>query len=84
MLNGEEVEGRVTRNTEAGTDSFSESDSDISDDTLDISSKQVTLELFDAEKSMQYHLLYTYSVTDGSWWWKGCGCDLGKILVSCV
>ena len=67
MLRGDEVEGRDTRNTEAGTDSLAESDSDISNDTLDISSKQVNIELFDAAKSMLYHLLYTYSVTDGSW-----------------
>ena len=64
MLSGEEVEGRDTRNTEAGTDSLAESDSDISDDTLDTSSKQDTVELFDEAKSMQYHLLYTYSATD--------------------
>ena len=64
MLSGEEVEGRDMRNTEAGTDSFAESDSDISDDTLDMSAKQSSFELFDVVKSMQYHLLYRYSVTD--------------------
>ena len=57
MLSGEEVEGRDTRNIEAGTDSLAESDFDISDDTLDISSKQDTIELFDKAKSKQYHLL---------------------------
>ena len=72
MLSGVEMEGKDTRNTEAGTDSLAESDSDISDDTLDISSKQATIELFDEAKSMEYHLLYTYSVTDEPWLRKGC------------
>ena len=65
MLSGEEVEGMDMRNTEAGTDSFADSESDNSDDTLDISSKQGTNELFAIEKSSPYHLLNTYSVTGG-------------------
>ena len=65
MLNMEEEEiDGMKMNT--GTDSLVDSDFDISDATLDISTKQSATELFDHAKSRQYHLLNTYSATEGS------------------
>ena len=52
------------RNSEAGTESFAESDSDISVDNLDESSEQRPEEWLPRPKSRQYHLLKTYSLTD--------------------
>ena len=52
------------KNSEAGTESFAESDSDISVDILDKSSEQRPEEWLPRPKSRQYHLLKTYSLTD--------------------
>ena len=52
------------RKSEAGTESFDESDSDISVDNLDESSEQRPEEWLPRPKSRQYHLLKTYSLTD--------------------
>ena len=51
-------------NSEAGTDSFAESDSDISVDNLDESPEQRPEEWLPRPKSRQYHWLKTYSVTN--------------------
>ena len=51
------------RKSEAGTESFDESDSDISVDNFDESSEQRPAEWLPRPKSRQYHLLKTYSVT---------------------
>ena len=64
MLRPEEVvTGVEITNTEVGTDSLAESESDISVDTLDISPRQGTVDLFPDPMSKQYNLLNINSVT---------------------
>ena len=58
------VIGVDRRNSEAGTESFDESDNDISADNLDESPAQRPGEWLSSPKSKEYHLLKTYSVTD--------------------
>ena len=59
----EVVTGVEITNTEVGTDSLAESESDISVDTLDISPRQVGVEMLTHPKSKQYHLLNINSVS---------------------
>ena len=64
MLRPEEmVTGVEITNTEVGTDSLTESESDISVDTLNISPRQGHVELLLYPMSKQYHLLNINSVS---------------------